>query len=186
MSRLGKIPVPVPAGVTVTVADRAISVKGPKGELAWSLPEGIRAEAPAGGPVKLTRAADDRHHRARHGLSRALVANMVRGVAEGYMRKLQIVGVGYQAKKEGTKLVLQVGFADPVGLPIPPGVEVDVGEKGLALAVRGCDKQKVGEFAAVVRRVRPPEPYKGKGIRYDDEVVRRKAGKTLVAGGEKK
>src|SRR5574341_1436700 len=154
MSRLGKIPVMVPAGVAVKVAERTISVKGPKRELSWILPEGIRVEAPAGGPVKLARAADDRHHRARHGLARALVANMVKGVAEGYTRRLQVVGVGYQAKKEGTNVVLQVGFAEPVTLPIPAGVEVDVGEKGLALTIKGCDKQKVGEFAAVVRRVR--------------------------------
>lgn len=183
MSRLGRIPIAVPAGVTVATKDGVVTVKGPKGQLDWRLPADIDVAPPEGGRVRVTSRVDDRRHSAQHGLTRALVANMVVGVTKGYERRLSLVGVGYGAKKDGATLVLTVGFANAMKLLIPKGVDVEVGDKGLSFVVRGSDKQMVGEFAARARRVRPPEPYKGKGIRYDNEVVRRKAGKTLVAGG---
>ena len=182
MSRLGRTPVPVPAGVTVGVQGGVVSVKGPKGSLTWKLPEGIEVPAVAEGKLRIAAKGDRPGLGAMHGLTRALVNNMVIGVSKGYERRLQLVGVGYQAKKEGAALQLQVGFANPVLLPIPPGIEVEVADKGLMVTIRGADKQMVGEFAARARKVRPPEPYKGKGVRYEGEVVRRKAGKTLVSG----
>lgn len=180
MSRIGRKPVPVPANVKVSVADSTISVEGPKGKLSFTYrPEvGVTFDE-AGKQVVVTRVDDERESRALHGLTRSLVANMVTGVATGYVKKLEIVGVGYQAQlKKANTVALQVGFANQIVLEAPAGVSVVVVDP-THITISGADKQAVGQFAAVVRKVRPPEPYKGKGIRYEGEVVRRKAGKAF-------
>lgn len=175
MSRIGRKPVPVPAGVTVTIEGTTVGVKGPKGELKRTFrPEvGIRLED---GQLVVERAADTKTHRALHGLTRALLANMVTGVTEGYRKSLEIVGVGYRAEKKGKNLVLNVGFSHPVEFPEPEGITITT-PNPTTVVVEGIDKQRVGQVAAEIRSVRPPEPYKGKGIRYQGEQVRRKAGK---------
>src|SRR5262249_19692592 len=180
MSRIGRKPVPVPANVKVSVADSTIQVEGPKGKLSYTFrPEmGVRYDE-AARQVLVTRSDDERLSRALHGLTRSLIANMVQGVTSGYTRKLEIVGVGYQAQlKKANTVALQVGFANQVVLEAPPGVTVTVPD-ATHITISGPDKQAVGQFAANVRMVRPPEPYKGKGIRYEGEVVRRKAGKAF-------
>jgi large subunit ribosomal protein L6 len=180
MSRIGRKPVVVPANVKVSVADSTIHVEGPKGKLSWSFrPEmAVRYDAP-GKQVLVERPDDERQNRALHGLTRSLIANMVEGVTNGYSRKLEIVGVGYQAQlKKANTVALQVGYANQVVLEAPAGVTVAVPD-ATHITVSGADKQAVGQFAAVIRKVRPPEPYKGKGIRYEGEVVRRKAGKAF-------
>jgi large subunit ribosomal protein L6 len=179
MSRIGKIPVPVPAGVTVTLDGPVLKVKGPKGELSRRL-EGVTARV-EGGKILLDRPGDEDADRARHGLARALVKGMVDGVSTGFEKRLEIVGVSYQAKVQGKALVLQLGFCNPVSLEVPKGVTVECPQPTLVI-LRGPDKQAVGQFAAVVRRVRPPEPYKGKGVRYVGEVVTQKAGKSFQSG----
>jgi large subunit ribosomal protein L6 len=180
MSRIGRKPVPVPANVKVSLADSTIRVEGPKGTLAWShRPEIAVNYDAAANQIVVSRANDERESRALHGLTRSLIANMVQGVTEGYTRKLEIVGVGYQAQlKKANTIALQVGFANQVVLEAPEGVTVVVADP-THVTVTGSDKQKVGQFAAEIRKVRPPEPYKGKGIRYEGEVVRRKAGKAF-------
>lgn len=183
MSRLGRTPVPVPSGVEVSINGSAVAVKGKLGNLSWTIPGGITAEL-ADNQIVFAAAKNDRRHRAMWGLSRALVNNMVVGVSAGYEKKLAIVGVGYLADKQGNALVLHVGRANAERLEIPPGIDVEVGGRGLAITVKGCDKQAVGEFAARVRRVHPPECYKGKGVRYDGEQVKIKPGKQLVGGGK--
>jgi large subunit ribosomal protein L6 len=181
VSRIGKKPVAVPQGVTVAVRGRTVTVKGPKGELSMELAGRVAAAVEGEPPrVVLRRESDDSADRAKHGLYRALVANMIEGVTKGYERALEIQGVGFRAAVQGTKLSLQVGFNAPKELEIPAGVEVQCPQP-TAVVVRGLDKQKVGAFAAKVRAVRPPEPYKGKGIRYRGENVRRLAGKTFGA-----
>jgi large subunit ribosomal protein L6 len=177
MSRIGKRPVTVPSGVTVTARDGHVEVKGPKGTLAEAVPTRI-AVAVGDGAVTLTRPDEKRDTRALHGLVRALVANMVRGVTEGFTRELEIQGVGYRAEVAGKNLKLSLGFSHPVEMPIPEGLGVAVQEN--RIRIEGADKKAVGQFAALVRKLRPPEPYKGKGVRYADEQVRRKVGK---AGG---
>jgi len=179
MSRVGKAPIELPSGVEVTVNDTVVSVKGPKGDLSETLDPRITT-AVDDGVVTLTRADEERETRALHGLSRALVNNMVIGVFEGYQKELTAVGVGYRAALKGRTLELQVGFSHPVTVEAPDGIEFEVPEP-TKIFVRGIDKQLVGQVAANVRAVRPPEPYKGKGIRYVDEYVRRKAGKAGVA-----
>lgn len=176
MSRIGRKPVPVPAGVTVTIEGNTVGVKGPRGELKRTFrPEvGIRLQD---GQLVVERAADTKAHRALHGLTRALLANMVTGVTQGYRKSLEIVGVGYRAEKKGKVLVLNVGFSHPVEFPEPEGITITT-PNPTTVVVEGIDKEKVGQVAAELRSVRPPEPYKGKGIRYVGEVVRRKAGKT--------
>ncbi|WP_422927692.1 50S ribosomal protein L6 [Singulisphaera sp. PoT] len=180
MSRIGRKPVPVPANVNVSVADSTIKVDGPKGKLSFTYRSEIGVEFDsAGKQVLVTRADDERQSRALHGLTRSLIANMVEGVANGYTKKLEIVGVGYQAQlKKANTVALQVGFANQIVLEAPVGVTVVVPDP-THITITGADKQAVGQFAAVVRKVRPPEPYKGKGIRYEGEVVRRKAGKAF-------
>jgi large subunit ribosomal protein L6 len=158
-----------------------VNVKGPKGSLSQRIPEGIRCEV-SDGQVKLVRPDDRKQSRALHGLARALVANMVRGVEKPFVKELEIQGVGYRAEAAGTTLTLQVGFSHPVEVPIPEGLKVSV-ERNVIVRIDGIDRQKVGQFAANVRAIRPPEPYKGKGIRYADEHVRRKVGKSGVAAG---
>jgi large subunit ribosomal protein L6 len=175
MSRIGKKPIPVPDAVTVTIDGADISVKGPKGELQRRIrPEiGIEQED---GQLLVTRPSDAKEHRAFHGLTRALVANMVEGVTTGYRRTLEIVGVGYRAEKKGDALVLTVGYSHQVQYPEPAGITLST-TSPTVVVVEGIDKEKVGQVAAEIRAVRPPEPYKGKGIRYQGEQVRRKAGK---------
>ena len=182
MSRIGKIPVAVPAGVTVTVDGQTVKVKGPKGELSRRLDGGVTAKVEAG-KVVLSRPGDEPRDKALHGLYRSLVKGMVDGVTTGFERRLEIVGVSYQAKVTGKTLSLQVGFCNPVVREIPKGIAVECPQPTLVI-IRGHDKQLVGQFAADLRRTRPPEPYKGKGLRYVGEVVALKAGKSFV-GGEK-
>jgi large subunit ribosomal protein L6 len=180
MSRIGRKPVAVPANVKVSVADSTVNVEGPKGKLSFThRPEiGVVLDADAK-HLLITRSDDERLSRALHGLTRSLIANMVEGVTNGYTKKLEIVGVGYQAQlKKANTVALQVGYANQVVLEAPPGVSVAVPD-ATHITISGADKQAVGQFAAVVRKVRPPEPYKGKGIRYEGEAVRRKAGKAF-------
>ncbi len=180
MSRIGRKPVAVPPAVKISIVDRKIEVEGPKGKLSFiHRPEiGVAFDA-AAKQILVTRPNDERLNRALHGLTRSLVNNMVEGVVNGYTKKLEIVGVGYQAQiKKANTLALQVGYANQVVLEPPAGVAVAVPDP-THVVISGADKQAVGQFAAVVRKVRPPEPYKGKGIRYEGEVVRKKAGKAF-------
>ena len=181
MSRVGRARIEIPSGVTVVVQGRAVTVKGPKGELKWEVPENIEIVA-EGNTVTVTRASDSRTVRSIHGTTRALVANMVVGVSEGFAKHLDIIGVGYSADLKGRKLVLKLGFSHPVEYEAPAGIEIEVPEP-TRIVVRGIDRQLVGQSAADIRAFRPPEPYKGKGIRYHDEYVRRKAGKLAVSAG---
>jgi len=166
----------VPAGVEVDVKPGSVTVKGPKGELSQSISRDMTINREEDGTLVVTRATDRGEHRALHGLTRSLIANMVEGVTNGYEKRLEIQGVGYRANLQGRSLGLQVGFSHPVSIDAPEGVEFEV-PAPTQVIVRGIDKQLVGETAARIRRVRPPEPYKGKGIRYADEHVRRKVGK---------
>jgi large subunit ribosomal protein L6 len=183
MSRIGKKPVPVPAGVTVKVDAGLLSVKGPQGELSLRFhPAMTVALDEAAKQLVISRPDDERANKALHGLTRSLVNNMVTGVVTPFERKLEIIGVGYQASISGKSLNLQVGFANVVKLPIPAGVKCTLPDN-THIVLQSADKQAVGQFAAVIRKVRPPEPYKGKGIRYEGEHVRRKAGKAFASGG---
>jgi len=176
MSRIGKLPIPVPDGVEVTIDGLHVTVKGPKGELSRTLPEGVELSRDDDGAVIVTRLGDSRDERSRHGLVRALVANMVHGVSDGYARVLELVGVGYRAAPKGSDLELQVGYSHPVLIQAPDGINFEVPQP-TRVVVNGIDKELVGQIAANIRKVRPPEPYKGKGIKYEGEQVRRKAGK---------
>lgn len=175
MSRIGKSPIAVPAGVQVEVDGRQVVVKGPKGELAQRLAGDIMVGVD-GGEIQVQRPSDAKAHRALHGLTRSLIANMVQGVVNGYERVLVIRGVGYRAAKQGTKLVLNVGYSHSVEIDPPAGIEIEV-PQATRIVVKGIDKQLVGQVAADIRQVRPPEPYLGKGIAYENEHIRRKAGK---------
>lgn len=175
MSRIGKKPIPVPAGVTVTVDGNVVQVKGPKGQLTRTVRPEISVKVDDG-TVTLERASEAKQHRAYHGLTRALLANMVQGVTGGYRKQLDIIGVGYRAEKKGENLVLTVGYSHQVVYPQPAGITITT-PSPISVVVEGIDKEKVGQVAAEIRSVRPPEPYKGKGIRYTGEQVRRKAGK---------
>jgi large subunit ribosomal protein L6 len=188
MSRIGRKPVALPSGVTVTVTPSAgaesgggsLTVKGPKGELTYTfLPEvSVKVE---GSVVTVTRKDDSDDAKARHGLTRQLIANMAQGVSQGYAKRLEIIGVGYKAQIKGKTLGLNLGHSHPIDFPIPDGITIFQDEKNKNLiTVSGCDKQLVGQTAAVIRGFRPPEPYKGKGIRYSNESVRRKPGKAAV------
>ena len=180
MSRIGKQPISLPSGGEVKITGQAVSVKGPKGTLDRTFPEEVSI-ALEDGEVRVERPSDDRRARAMHGLSRALLANMVVGVSEGYRKELQLVGVGYRAALKGQDLELQVGYSHPVSITPPEGVSFEVPEP-TKIVVTGIDKERVGQASADIRKVRPPEPYEGKGIRYVDEYVRRKAGKAGVPG----
>jgi len=196
MSRIGKKIIAVPSGVKISLANGSVEVKGPKGTLNYDLPRGIaiRHDDKAG-TMTLTRESDARTLRALHGLARSLVANMVKGVTDGFSISLEVIGVGYGAKIQGKDLMLSVGFSTPVRMPIPDDIKVsdpktaNIAMTGIGsvpvttLVITGIEKQHVGQFAASVRAVKPPEPYKGKGVRYVGEVVRRKAGKAM-AGAE--
>ncbi len=176
MSRIGKKPIVIPAGVTINMKDNAVTVKGPKGELSRTFNADIKINV-EGEVINITRPSDQKEHRALHGTTRAVLANMVEGVSAGFVRSLELVGVGYRAQKQGTKLILNVGYSHPVEFEPEKGLEIEV-PANTKIIVKGIDKEKVGAFAANVRSVRPPEPYKGKGIRYEGEYVRRKEGKT--------
>jgi len=175
MSRIGRQPIPVPDGVAVEIAPERVSVKGPKGELSERLPRDIVVEQ-RDGELLVTRPTDRGEHRALHGLTRSLVANMVQGVTEGFEKRLEIQGVGYRAQLKGRDLELALGYSHPVPVPAPEGIEFEVPQP-TRIVVRGTSKQQVGEVAANIRKKRPPEPYKGKGIRYEGEHVARKVGK---------
>ena len=186
MSRIGRMPVVVPSGVNVTIKDSLITVKGPKGELKRKIPVGVAAKLEAGQLV-VSRAGDGRDERSRHGLLRALVANMVKGVSEGYTRQLEINGVGYRAEVAGPKVNLVVGLSHPVEIVLPAGVAaksekakstVNPGQDAVMLTLTGSDKELIGQLASKIRSTRPPEPYKGKGIKYFEEKLKRKVGKT--------
>ncbi|HET7604309.1 MAG TPA: 50S ribosomal protein L6, partial [Gemmatimonadales bacterium] len=176
MSRIGKMPVAIPKGVTVEIKDRTVRVKGPRGELHRTLPAGIEV-AVADEKINVTRPNDEPRSKALHGLTRALVANMVEGVEKGFRKTLDIQGVGYKAEPKPYGVNLVVGYSHPVEFRAPEGVKITV-ENNTVVKIEGADKEKVGQVAAEIRLVRPPEPYKGKGIRYQGEQVRRKAGKT--------
>ncbi|MDL5041431.1 MULTISPECIES: 50S ribosomal protein L6 [Heyndrickxia] len=176
MSRIGKKPVEIPSGVTVTINGDTVTVKGPKGELIRSFNPDINI-AVEDNIIHVTRPSDSKNHRALHGTTRALLANMVEGVSKGFEKSLELVGVGYRAQKQGKKLVLNVGYSHPVEFEPEEGLEVEV-PSNTKIVVKGVSKERVGAFAANIRDVRPPEPYKGKGIRYEGEYVRRKEGKT--------
>ena len=177
MSRIGRMPITVPAGVEVTIAENnVVTVKGPKGTLTQALrPEMILEQD--GNTIHVKRPSDDKLHCALHGMTRALLHNMVVGVTDGYKKTLEVNGVGYRAAKEGNKLVLNIGYSHQVDVEEIDGITIDVPNPN-TVVINGIDKQKVGQFAADVRAKRPPEPYKGKGIKYADEVIRRKVGKT--------
>ncbi|OQA46294.1 MAG: 50S ribosomal protein L6 [Chloroflexi bacterium ADurb.Bin325] len=186
MSRIGKLPVSLPQGVSLTVGEsNLVTVKGPKGQLQQRLPADINIEV-AGGEVRVSRPSDAKAHKALHGLARALVDNMVTGVNHGFTRVLEVEGVGYRAGMIGQNLVIMAGYSHPVEFLPPPGIAFEVDKAGRVITVSGIDKQVVGQMAAQIRELRAPEPYKGKGIRYQGEVVRQKAGKSGKVGGKGK
>jgi len=182
MSKIGKLPIIIPSNVSVDLNDQKINVKGPKGNLSLNFREEIKVEI-KNNNIIVSRKSDNKLARSLHGLTRSLIANMVQGVGEGHQKILEIIGVGYKAVKNGDDLVLNVGYSHPVVISKVSGIQIDTSEN--KIIVSGPDKVSVGEIAARIRRVRPPEPYKGKGIKYLDEVIRRKAGKAVktIGGG---
>lgn len=176
MSRIGKKPIEIPAKVNVTIKDANVTVKGPKGELTMTMPPDMTVKQ-EGDTLIVERPSDNRQHRALHGLARALLANNVNGVSNGFRRTLKIEGVGYNGDLRGKDLVLKLGFSHEVVINPPPGISFTAEEKGTLIHIDGVDKQLIGQVAANIRELRPPEPYLGKGVRYSDEVIRRKAGK---------
>ncbi|HEX5053534.1 MAG TPA: 50S ribosomal protein L6 [Planctomycetota bacterium] len=181
MSRIGKKPIEVPKGVTVQVTPGSVAVKGAKGQLQLPVRPEVKVSLD-GSTIHVSAVSEERSARALQGTTRALLANMIEGVSKGYERKLEIAGVGYDAALEGSVLVLKLGFNRPVRFPVPPTVKVDV-PTPTSLLVTGIDNQQVGMVAAAIRKLRKPEPYKGKGIKYSDEVIKRKAGKAFASGG---
>ncbi len=194
MSRIGRQPVPVPAGVKATLGDGTVQITGPLGQIEQAVDPRLRvAVDDAGRSLRVERTAEDRQTKALHGLVRSLLANMIVGVTRGYVRGIQVVGVGYSAKLDGSDLVIQVGYHNDLRVPIPKGLKLDPPESGnlfvsgvgavpcATVRIRGVDKQKVNEFASELRRLKPAEPYRGKGIRYEGEEIRRKAGKAFAA-----
>jgi large subunit ribosomal protein L6 len=176
MSRIGKKPIPLPKGVEVKIEGQLIRVKGPKGALEVGLMPGISAQV-ADDQLTLERANDEREIRAFHGLVRALSANAITGVSTGWSKALDIIGIGYRAEKQGNAVVFNLGYSHPINFEIPQGIDIEVDGKANRITVHGIDRQQVGQIAAEIRGLRPPEPYKGKGVRYADERVRTKAGK---------
>ena len=177
MSRIGRLPVAIPAGVEVTVAEgNVVTVKGPKGTLERALPTEMEIKV-EDGHVVVSRPNDLKKMKSLHGLTRSLIANMITGVSEGYEKKLEINGVGYRAQKKGKEITFNLGFSHPVVMTDPEGIETEMDGQNIII-VKGIDKEKVGQYAAEIRELRKPEPYKGKGIKYADEVIRRKVGKT--------
>jgi large subunit ribosomal protein L6 len=181
MSRIGKQPIAIPGGVKVQVADGTVRVEGPKGKLEFAPHPSMKVEL-ADKSVKVSRPNDERINRSLHGLTRSLIFNMVEGVTKGYEKKLKIEGIGYQARMDKKAVVLTVGYANAIRMEPPAGVTVELADPTTIL-IKGADKQKVGQFAAEIRATRKPEPYKGKGIRYENEQVRRKEGKSFTSGG---
>jgi large subunit ribosomal protein L6 len=179
MSRIGKKPIPIPQGVKVHVEGASVRAEGPKGKLAQPVPSGLTARVD-GGTLVIGRAGEDRKARALHGLTRALVANMVAGVRDGFERRLEIVGIGYRAQVQGKAIQLALGYSHPVIFPLPEGITAEI-DKQTLITLRGADKALLGQTAAKLRALRKPDPYKGKGIRYSDEWVRRKVGKKAGA-----
>jgi large subunit ribosomal protein L6 len=177
MSRIGKIPVAIPPKVKVEVKDRSVSVEGPKGKLDWALPRQASVKV-ENNSIVVSRQNDDAESKALHGLSRALIQNMVKGVSEGFVKKLEIQGVGFKAAVTGSNVTLNLGYSHPIVYPIPAQIKVTV-EENTKLTIEGPSKQLVGQVAAEIRSFYPPEPYKGKGVRYSDEKVKRKEGKTV-------
>lgn len=180
MSKIGKQPIKIPQGVTIKVEDSTVNVSGPKGNISFQ----IRPEIEVGvdqGKIKVSRKSENKLAKSLHGLTRSVIANMVKGVTEGHQKILELVGVGYRAAKQGNDIILSVGYSHPVIISKVSGIDLET--KDNKIIVSGIDKIAVGEMAAKIRRVRPPEPYKGKGIRYSDEIVRKKAGKAVKAGG---
>jgi large subunit ribosomal protein L6 len=177
MSRIGRLPIPVPSGVDVTIEGPTVSVKGPRGSLAHTVASPITVERAEDGTLLVQRPNDERESRALHGLSRTLIANMITGVTQGYSKTLEIVGVGYRVQARGSDLEFALGFSHPVPVKAPDGITFTV-EAPTRFRVEGIDKQRVGEVAANIRKLRKPDPYKGKGVRYQGEVVKRKVGKT--------
>jgi large subunit ribosomal protein L6 len=175
MSRIGRKPIPVPAGVTISIEPERVTVNGPRGELTERIPRAMQVEQ-ADGEVLVKRPTDRGEHRALHGLTRSLIANMVQGVTEGFEKRLEIQGVGYRAQLRGRDLELALGYSHPVSIKAPEGIEFEVPQP-TRIVVKGPSKQQVGEIAATIRKQRKPEPYKGKGIRYEGEYVARKVGK---------
>jgi large subunit ribosomal protein L6 len=184
VSRIGRLPVKIPAGVQIQIDGTTVKVRGPKGEMVRTFPGflTIGREADA---IQVKRSSDDRMQRASHGMARALIQNMVTGVSEGFLKELQVEGVGYRAEMKGSDLVLSVGFSHPVTVKAPAGISFGVDEKARIIQVRGYDRELVGQLAADIRKIRPPEPYKGKGLRYVGERIRRKAGKAGKAAATK-
>lgn len=180
MSRVGKMPVAVPKGTTVQIQNGTVSLKGPKGSMNVAVPPDITVKMEQD-HLSITRQSDSDEIKARHGLAQRIVQNAVRGVTEGFNRELEIVGIGYRAAKQGEKIVLSIGFTKPVEIAIPKGIEVVI-ESNTKVVLKGVDRQQLGQMAADIRAVRPPEVYQGKGIRYKGERVRKKAGKTAGAG----
>jgi len=176
MSRIGRKPIPVPTGVDVKVAGQVVSIKGPMGKLDWRLTEGMSVGV-TDGQLVVTRAGDARQLRAMHGLVRAELSNMIQGVTNGYEKAMEITGVGYKAQLQGREMSFNVGYINPVNYTIPPGIDVKV-DKQTLISIRGVDKRLVGQVAANIRSIKPPDVYKQKGIRYAGEVLRKKAGKT--------
>jgi large subunit ribosomal protein L6 len=177
MSRIGKQPVPVPAGVDVTIEGQNVSVKGPKGQLSLAVAEPITVQRGDDGTIVVARPNDERRNRSLHGLSRTLVANLVEGVTQGYTTKMEIYGVGYRVQLKGANLEFALGYSHPVTIEPPEGITFAV-ETPTKFSITGIDKQKVGQISAIIRRLRRPDPYKGKGVRYEGEQIRRKVGKT--------
>jgi large subunit ribosomal protein L6 len=177
MSRIGRLPIPVPSGVDVAIDGQTVNVKGPKGQLSHTVAAPIAVERTEDGVLQVTRPDDERESRALHGLSRTLIANMITGVTEGYSKTLEIVGVGYRVQARGSDLEFALGFSHPVPVKAPDGITFTV-EAPTRLRVTGIDKQQVGQVAANIRKLRKPDPYKGKGVRYQGEVIKRKVGKT--------
>ncbi|KAK2421092.1 60S ribosomal protein L6 [Trifolium repens] len=175
-SRIGKQPIPIPSNVTIKLEGQDIQVKGPLGELSLTYPREVKVERQDEGILRVSKAVETRRANQMHGLFRTLTDNLVIGVSKGFEKKLQLIGVGYRALVEGNEVVLNLGFSHPVKMPIPNGIKVKVDEN-TRITVSGYDKSEIGQFAASIRKWRPPEPYKGKGIKYEDEVVRRKEGK---------
>ena len=180
MSRIGRMPITIPQGVEIRAEGDVVNVKGPKGQLSSRIPPGIRLEIDKG-EVRFARASDEPQQRAWHGLLRSLVANSVEGVTKGFTRELEIVGVGYKAEVRGKSILFTLGYSHPIDFPIPEGISVGLDAKAGKLTVSGADRQKVGQTAAEIRQLRVPDPYKAKGIKYANEVIRRKVGK---AGGK--
>ena len=181
MSRIGKLPVKIPSVVDVQLNGKNLKVKGPKGELQREFHPDMKIEKEESA-IKVLRPNDEPKNKALHGLTRTLISNMVLGVSEGFSKTLEVVGVGYKVDLKGKDLLLQLGYSHPVNYPAPNGIQFEVDGKQNLILVKGLDKQKVGQVSAEIRALRPPEPYKGKGIKYQNEIIRRKAGKAAVSG----